>query len=280
MSRSPPSALVESGAAIGRAAPNQALSKIEATDLARCERVIREGLPTFRAVGEALAVIRDSRLYRTKYKTFAAYCDAAWGWTDRHARRLIVASKESKTGPTGPENPLSSQLLTKERYVRELKRLPNDDVRAEALAEAVKDGGGKVTLGVLKKAVEKRLPPDPDRIVDGRGDEVKPPHLKPVFTARDAFLSMRLDLNRMKARLRDMCGGPAGRVLAQHFKQCESDVKNLLGAVKFAAPYAECPRCHASKKVCLLCGDKTTGEDPCGWVTEIQWTVSSKGVDI
>jgi len=50
----------------------------ETGQLLACEQVIERGLQTFYAVGDALAHIRESRLYRAKYATFEEYCQDRW----------------------------------------------------------------------------------------------------------------------------------------------------------------------------------------------------------
>jgi hypothetical protein len=48
--------------------------------LPELERVIEQGLATFREVGTALAEIRDRRLFLDRgYSDFENYCKARWG---------------------------------------------------------------------------------------------------------------------------------------------------------------------------------------------------------
>lgn len=42
--------------------------------------------------GQALATIREARLYRETHATFEDYCRERWGWTDAQSNRLILAS--------------------------------------------------------------------------------------------------------------------------------------------------------------------------------------------
>jgi hypothetical protein len=71
--------------------------------LVELERVIERGQQTFVEVGMALLEIRDSRLYRASHGTFEDYCRERWGWTHRHANRVIEASEVAGlVGPTGP----------------------------------------------------------------------------------------------------------------------------------------------------------------------------------
>ena len=59
-------------------APFAALTPIESDRLALEESTIDRGLKTFVAVGNALAAIRDKRLYRQTHGTFEAYCEQRW----------------------------------------------------------------------------------------------------------------------------------------------------------------------------------------------------------
>jgi len=47
--------------------------------LQQYEAVIEKGLQTFYEVGQALAFIREKKLYRAEYKTFEDYCRERWG---------------------------------------------------------------------------------------------------------------------------------------------------------------------------------------------------------
>jgi hypothetical protein len=69
-----------------------AITKPETADLARLERIIERGMPKFREVGEALAQIRDQRLYREKWGTFEEYVKQRWNWTRQRAYHLIDAA--------------------------------------------------------------------------------------------------------------------------------------------------------------------------------------------
>ena len=66
---------------------------VNRTDLERLERVVRQGLEIFYRVGEALAEIRDRKLYKDLgYKTFQDYCIEKWDMKRRYADRLINSS--------------------------------------------------------------------------------------------------------------------------------------------------------------------------------------------
>lgn len=59
------------------------LSDAEFNILCSCEATIDSGWETFVAVGEALACIRDLRLYRDQFANFEAYCQVKWEYGRR-----------------------------------------------------------------------------------------------------------------------------------------------------------------------------------------------------
>ena len=64
----------------------------ESKRLIELEKIIDVGKQPFVAVGNALAEIRDSRLYRSDCKSFEAYCQEKWGFSKQHAYRMIKAA--------------------------------------------------------------------------------------------------------------------------------------------------------------------------------------------
>ena len=67
------------------------LTPAESKHLAECEKIIGKGLKAFKEVANALQDVRDQNLYRIKYATFEEYCCVKWGFTARHANRLMLA---------------------------------------------------------------------------------------------------------------------------------------------------------------------------------------------
>jgi hypothetical protein len=137
------------------AEPPLPLTADERTTLNGLEDVVQRGIGTFMEVGTALQQIRESRLYRDEFATFAEYIETRWQMSKRHADRLIEAAEVSATmaemGPMGP---------TSERQARALAPLKNDPpAMAEAYVEASADG--KATGRTIQKAVAKRVIPKP-----------------------------------------------------------------------------------------------------------------------
>lgn len=148
------------------------LTTADRAELGRYEAVIQRGLSTFVEVGNALAAIRDSKLYRGTHGTFLDYCRERWGLGRSHVYRLmdaaIVAGNLGESSPMGEVN---------ERVLRPLTRLEPEQQR-EAYAEAVADANGdKPTAAQVEKAVAKFTEP-----------KARPPRqeIKPLATPKPA----------------------------------------------------------------------------------------------
>ena len=118
----------------------------ESSDLIRLEKIIGRGLGTFIEVGEALAEIRDRRLYRIEHQTFEAYCREKWNLSRIHAHRLITASETVAMLPTGNKTAIKS-----ERAARELAKI-EPERRADVVADVVASTGGNVTGAAIREA--------------------------------------------------------------------------------------------------------------------------------
>lgn len=129
-----------------RLVPNAAIIA-QSTDLHSLEQIVLKGRATFVEVGLALARIKEAKLYASTHDSWEDYLRMRWRWSDRHARRLMVAAEMSVV--MGP--------VPTERHARELSRLDDDESRHEALAEARVDAGGEPTVAQLRQSVEKRI---------------------------------------------------------------------------------------------------------------------------
>lgn len=118
--------------------------------LADHEAVIERGLATFVEVGEALAAIRDQRLYRDTHGTFEDYCRDRWGFNRKRAAQMIeaaeVVSTMVDTDLPAPQN---------ERQARALAAVPEPD-RAEVWRETLDHTDGKPTARAIAERVQQR----------------------------------------------------------------------------------------------------------------------------
>lgn len=140
-----------------------ALDWNESGKLAKCEKVIRDGLDAFTAVGEAMATIRDERLYRASHKTFEAYLREKWDISARYAEFQMSAAetvariKNANHGSYSRDDAPKTPLPVNERQARPLAKLPANE-QADAWTEAVATSpNGKVTAAHVERVVEQRI---------------------------------------------------------------------------------------------------------------------------
>lgn len=144
------------------------LTELEQRRFAKLEDVIRRGQQTFVEVGNALAEIRDSRLYKETHSTFEAYCRERWGWTRQNTNRIISASKVVKNLEPNGSIPAPSS----EGQVRPLTKLqtPEDQYEAWKRAHEIADDEGRAVTGeVVGRAADEIKPkqkPSPIRMKD------------------------------------------------------------------------------------------------------------------
>lgn len=146
-----------------------ALTTPEQSELDACEHVIRVGKDTFISVGLALATIRDKRLYRIEFKSFAKYCETKWGLDGREGHRKIIHAKVAKqindaTETSNPDKQASKSVgncrhvrVSNEGQARELAKIP-EDRRMETLkkVKALLNGKGKVTAKAIAEITKPR----------------------------------------------------------------------------------------------------------------------------
>lgn len=103
----------------------------------------------FYEVGQALAQIRDRKLYRANYDTFEAYCGDRWGFSRQRAAQLIDASAVVENLST---NGLQ-KLPGSERQCRPLTPLEPEQQR-EAWVNALSQSPSP-TAAAVQSAVER-----------------------------------------------------------------------------------------------------------------------------
>ncbi len=91
------------------------LTAAETGRLVALEQTVERGLQTFVEVGQALAEIRDRKLYRASHATFERYCRERWGFTRQRARQFIDAAAVTtvvvKAGLPAPTNEAQAREL-------------------------------------------------------------------------------------------------------------------------------------------------------------------------
>lgn len=96
------------------------------------EQRIANGMKAFAEAGDALAKIRDARLYREKYPSWPSYLNERWGMTQAQADRLMSAAQVvTEIAAAGLEPP------QREYHARQLTGVPEGQ-RAEVWQEVRK----------------------------------------------------------------------------------------------------------------------------------------------
>src|SRR5262245_33979766 len=75
----------------------ETLTRAEHEEFGRLESRIRDGIARFIEVGEALATIRDKRLYRATHHNFSGYVAERWSMDRSYAYRLIKAAGHAQS---------------------------------------------------------------------------------------------------------------------------------------------------------------------------------------
>jgi hypothetical protein len=130
--------------------PTVALTDEETHDLQKHEEVIEKGLKTFLEVGAALADIRDRRLYRVDYHSFATYLEEKWSLKKAHAYRLIDAATTYSHLLTNGDD--QSALPSCESQLRQLNGLEPEEA-TEAWRSAKEIAGDQpMSAEIVRKA--------------------------------------------------------------------------------------------------------------------------------
>lgn len=178
------------------------LTQDESRRLRECEKVIERGIDTFYQVGNALAEIRESRLYRIAYPTFEDYCKKRWAMSRFYAHRLIDASQVV-------ENLLPiGNIPTSEAQARELAPYEPEVQKAVwhiALNTAPTDSDGNPTLTASHiRSVANVL----TEVVKGGGMDDGSGEMKPLGQLIDAAVTEETyeRMMRQKQYIRDSVG--------------------------------------------------------------------------
>lgn len=134
-----------------------------ADELSRLEDVIHKGRASFMEVGEALAAIRDDKLYKDAgHRTFDAYCAAVWGFTANYARRQITASATAKSVPTGTLLPKTEREA---RALAKKAKTPTVDVKSQPKPTSSWGGEAEDRPDLPPQAPQVGLPtPQPEQL--------------------------------------------------------------------------------------------------------------------
>ncbi len=133
------------------------ISLAESKRLIALESVISKGISSFIEVGNALAEVRDSKLYKSEHKTFEDYCREKWGMSKAYSYRFISSAETaSNLSPMGDKP-------TSERQVRPLTKLDSPAQQQKAWTRATEiakeEGKEQPAARHVEQAVNERIRP-------------------------------------------------------------------------------------------------------------------------
>lgn len=126
------------------------LTREESIALDDCEQRIERGLKTFIEVGQALAAIRDSRLYRGTHLTFEEYAVQRWNLSRAHAYRMIAAAEV-----VSPIGDTDLPLPDNEGQARALGEVDESD-RVDVWGKTLERTNGKPTAAAVREVSEEQ----------------------------------------------------------------------------------------------------------------------------
>lgn len=140
----------------------------ESSRLVKLEGIIEENFKGFVAVGNALAEIREKRLYRNdQHRTFEGYCRELWEMSHQRADQFIAASAviENLTTIVVKKKDVPDFILpVNEAQARELSRLEPEaqqtvwqEVLEEQKEQSQEGEPIKITASLIKKNVREHM---------------------------------------------------------------------------------------------------------------------------
>jgi hypothetical protein len=172
------------------------LSTTEATVLADCERVIERGQRVFLDTANALATIRDGRLYRATHDTFEAYCKHRWKIGRNYANKQIAAAKVVKT--LGTTVPILPTAETQVRPLLEFDEADQPKVWEKVVRQIASDGGDSqaITARQITDAIEHEI----SKSEDGPFQKVKAQREAKAQANRARYVQTKVEKSKAKKK--------------------------------------------------------------------------------
>lgn len=186
------------------------LSETDRLEFEQHEQTINTGLDAYWKVGAALLAIRDKRLYREHYSSYAEYCQKRWGFTDSRARQLAAAAEIHEEVKSA-----TNVTLDNEAQARAVNALPKS-VQADAVTNAA--ANGKVTAATIQQEGEKL-------IVERTPDQV----------ARDAVLASKYSPVILKLKM-GVLSPQKALLLVDALKACKPQVRGDMMRLNISEP--------------------------------------------
>lgn len=231
------------------------LSPDEKRELKRQELVIDDGLRGFIAVGNALSIISEQKLYREDYPSFDDYVKDRWDIGRNYAYRLI----------NGSEVATRVEGVTNECQARELVKVPYTDqekVMRRAMQHAELEGRPVTGKDIKEAATEpSSLTARKTDIVDAVWDDDNQTELW------DMAFEVAEELREV---MRKLAAHPEGCWLQAHADTTEVKIRDIRNVLNHCRPAGACPMCVGGLKTkCEVCRSR-------GWLPKARLDAVNK----
>lgn len=182
--------------------------EIVSRSITELEDIIGRGLETFVEVGDALAEVRDAKLYLQFHPTFEEYCSERWGLSRSRSYELIEAAEITKAVSGIPDTPKPANA-GQATALRPLKDEP--EKAAAAMRNAAADGkptAKKITEAVKEMVEEKVAEAEAKAADKAELDAFKQAHTPDGFDA-DAEEKRVTERGKFARLCRDLAALPA-----------------------------------------------------------------------
>lgn len=203
------------------------LTEEERTWFAECERIVGEGLGTFRDVGIALQQINEQRLYRENFETFVDYLKVSWDMSESQGYRLMDAAAVNKLVAASPIGEVPT-----EAWARELAPVLHEK-GGEGVVKALTDIEGRMKeleRDLTAREVHQVLAAN-GHIADGKASGGSTSKLTQVGAIGDRLLGVQKALNRFAegAGSKGKLGAKPSAKVLQYAAICKEMAKTLEG---------------------------------------------------
>lgn len=231
------------------------LTREEKKTLKTQELIIDDGLKGFIAVGNALSIINEGRLYREDFSSFDEYVKGRWDMGRHYAYRLINGSEIAQRIPD----------VTNECQARELVKVPYTDqekVMKRALQHAELEGRPVTGKDIKEASTEpSSLTARKDNIVDEVWDDENQTELWDM-----AFEVVE----ELREVMRKLAAHPEGCWLQAHADTSESKIRDVRNVLRHCRPAGACPMCVGGLKTkCEVCRSR-------GWLPKARLDAVNK----
>jgi len=240
----------------------QKLSNDEWAELKDIEREIEIEQRAFVRCGLLLSRVRDKKLYREKYRTFAEYCEKRWGWGKSYAYKMIGGSEAVKTLPAK-----MSTIVDNPHAAAAVADVPEADRADVVRAAAAK---GPVTAKSIEAAAKEQGQDAPPR--DRYGHEIPAPIIAEWNRAKE-FNANLTQLSRIRCAVEKAIESEDA-LFSEITNTTTGHLANAYSTLCRVIPHTVCPRCQGRQPE-KRCGKKGFCHGR-GFISEFQFGVLDK----